>query len=777
MLALDLADPVLVRVAASVRGQVQGVGFRPHVSRLAGRFNLSGWVRNDRAGVRLEVQGEIGSVHAFFDALQRELPGPAHITQLLKEPAKPLAQMPPTFQILVSETDGAAGSVVPDLPPCASCLPELFDVRNRRYRYPFISCAQCGPRYSMVRGLPFDRERTSMADFPLCGSCLAEYKSPADRRFHAQATACGCCGPSMVFAGAASILVGNAEPLRAAAQALRQGQILAVKGVGGFHLVCDARNAQAVTRLRVRKRRPDRPLAVMVLNCASVPQIAQLSAQEEALLRDTARPVVLLQKTLGFDALYAGIAPGLNSVGVLLPYTPLHYLLFNELLGCPDSIDWVEQASTVVLVMTSANTSGEPLVIDNDEARARLSELADGFLFHDRQITQRCDDSVLRPIASGSVLLRRGRGYVPQAIPLAMATGSVLACGGAWKNTVCVTHDGQAYLSPHVGDLESVQARRVYVDAVDQLVSASGAVPKCVAHDAHPDYYTSTFAREFATRHGIPAVAVQHHHAHLAAVLAEHQVVEPVLGLALDGTGWGLDGTAWGGELLHLHGALADRCGHFATLPLPGGDRAAREPWRLAAAVLHSLGRSDEIVRRFDEPAAATVVQMLDQKVQCPRTSSAGRWFDAAAGLLGVRHRTSYEGQAAMELEALASAYGAVAAMEAGYEVGEGGVLSLLPLMSALADIRDRSFGAALFHSTLVRALVEWAARYAEQMGVEKIALSGGCFCNRFLLDGVSEGLASAGYIVLANRQVPPNDGGLSLGQAWVAVRCLQEGV
>jgi len=777
MSALDLAEPVIVRMAASVRGQVQGVGFRPHVSRLAGKFHLSGWVRNDRAGVRLEVQGEYDSVQAFFNALQRELPDPAHITQLLQEPAKPAPQLPSTFRILASETDGVAGSVMPDFPPCASCLRELFNLHNRRYRYPFIACAQCGPRYSIMRGLPFDRERTSMADFPLCGSCLAEYESPADRRFHAQATACGCCGPLLVFADAGGLPVDKAEPLRATAQALRQGEILAVKGVGGFHLVCDARNVQAVARLRVRKRRPDRPLAVMVLNGASVRLIAQLSAQEEALLFDVARPVVLLQKAENFDALFPGIAPGLNNAGVLLPYTPLHYLLFNELLGCPDGADWLEQANTVVLVMTSANTRGEPLVIDNDEARARLSGIADGFLFHDRQIMQRCDDSVVRPVASGSVLLRRGRGYAPQAIPLAMATGSVLACGGALKNTVCVTRDGHAYLSPHVGDLESAQARRVYHDAVEQLISATGAVPQCVVHDVHPDYYTSTFAREFAARHGIPAVAVQHHHAHLAAVLAEHQVVEPVLGLALDGTGWGLDGTAWGGELLHLHGALAYRCGHLATLPLPGGDRAAREPWRMGAAVLHSLGRADEIMRRFDEPAAATVARMLDQAVQCPHTSSAGRWFDAAAGLLGISRRTSYEGQAPMELEALALAYGSVAAMEAGYEVGEGGVLCMLPLMSALADIRDWSFGAALFHSTLVRALVEWAARYAEQLGVEKIALSGGCFCNRLLLGGVSQGLASAGYIVLANRQVPPNDGGLSLGQAWVAMRRLQEGI
>lgn len=777
MLALDLAEPVIIRMAAHVRGQVQGVGFRPYVSRLAGKYRLSGWVKNDRAGVRLEVQGEVDAVHAFFDALQRELPGPAHITQLVRDLAEPLSQLPLRFQILASETDGAAGSVMPDLPPCPSCLRELFDPHNSRYRYPFIACTQCGPRYSMMRDLPFDRERTSMADFPLCGRCLVEYESSVDRRFHAQATACGCCGPSLAFEDAAgSMRVGNSEPLGVAAQALRHGQILAVKGVGGFHLVCDARNCESVARLRACKHRPDRPLAVMVLNRASARQIVRLNTQEKALLLDAARPVALLQKTVGFDAVFPNIAPGLNSVGVLLPYTPLYYLLFHELLGCPDGADWMEQGSALVLVMTSANTSGEPLVIANDEARARLAGIADGFLFHDRQIMHRCDDSVVRPVASGSALLRRGRGLAPKSITLSVAGASVLACGGALKNTVCVTQGGRAHVSPHVGDLDSVRARRVYHAAVEQLLSASGAVPQCVAHDAHPEYYTSIFAREFALVRGIPALAVQHHHAHLASVLAEHQVVESVLGLALDGTGWGLDGTAWGGELFHLHGACADRCGHFATLPLPGGDRAAREPWRMAAAVLHCLGRADEIKRRFEELAAATVVQMLDQAVLCPCTSSAGRWFDAAAGLLGVSRVMSYEGQAAMELEALALAYGSVPAMENGYEMAEGGILNLLPLMSVLAEIKDRSYGAALFHSTFVRALVNWAARYAEEMGVDKIALSGGCFCNRVLLDGVTQGLARAGYTVLSNRQVPANDGGLSLGQAWVAMRSLQVG-
>ncbi len=478
---------------------------------------------------------------------------------------------------------------------------------------------------------------------------------------------------------------------------------------------------------------------------------------------------MLARKTADCDRLLPGVAPGLAWLGLMLPYTPLQYLLFHEAAGRPAGTAWLEAAQPLALVMTSANPGGEPLVTAEDEAFRRLGGIADAFVTHDRAIVVRCDDSVVRSERGAAAFIRRARGYTPVAIKLPAAGPSVLATGAFLKNAVCVTRGDEAFLSQHVGDLDNAPTARALEEVAAHLLAVLDVAPEAVAHDLHPDFHSTRFAAAFARERGIPAIGVQHHHAHVAAVAAEHGVVGPVLGLALDGVGLGTDGGAWGGELLRVEGGVMRRIGSFRELPLPGGDRAAREPWRMAAAVLHALGRGDEIPGRFDQPAASMVRQMLERGVNCPLTSSAGRWFDAAAGLLGVRAVSAFEGQAPMLLEGLADRHGAVAPLEAGWRIA-GGMLDLLPLAARLAALDDAAYGAALFHSTLAAALADWTVGAARREGIATVALGGGCFMNRILAADLRERLACAGLRVLEARQAPPNDGGLALGQAAVAM-------
>ncbi len=813
-----------------VTGIVQGVGFRPYVWHLARELGLAGWVRNDAAGVEILVEGGEGAVAEFTRRLPLEIPPLAQVAALTWEDFQAGGEYG-GFAIVDSGAGAAATMIGQDTAVCGDCLAEMFDPGDRRWRYAFINCTHCGPRYTLTRRLPYDRAQTSMAAFPLCPACEKEYRDPGNRRFHAEPTACPVCGPSLelqpipadhaqsvaqaslpasFMAAGWKPALQEQDPIAATLHRLQFGAIVAIKGLGGFHLACDARNPEAVRRLRERKNREEKPFAVMAANLASLAEFAEIGADEARLLESPERPIVLLRKR----AELPGIAPGLAWLGALLPYTPIHWLLFHEAVGRPPGTDWMAQPQDLLLVMTSANPGGEPLVSGNEEALERLAGIADAVLLHDRDIVLRCDDSVVRcqpqfpreagggedsplyrrgaggdwagagmgdrpgippnpPFANGGTLvqfLRRARGYTPRAIRLAKSGPPILALGGYLKNTICVTRGDEAFVSQHIGGLDNPATCAMLLEVADHLLDILQVTPEALAHDLHPDFFSSRHALELADRWGVPAFAVQHHHAHIAAIAAEHGVTGPILGLALDGVGLGSDGGAWGGELLRVDGGDFTRLGHLAPIPLPGGDRAAREPWRMAAAALHLMGRGGEIPRRFaDQPLAGRLAELLGRGHAAPQTTSLGRYFDAAAGLLGVRSVMAYEGQAAMLLEGLAEQAGDGSPVANGYVLHDDGRLDLLPLLAVLADERDAASGAALFHTTLATALAAWAERAARASGLNTIALGGGCFLNHLLSRRLVARLGARGLTVLEARQVPPNDGGLSLGQAWVA--------
>lgn len=748
-----------------VRGQVQGVGFRPYVYRLAAELGLGGWVENDGAGVTMEVQGTAARLDAFRHRLH-QVPPPAQIATveqtvlMASEPAR-------SFVIRDSRGGAARCTVAVDSAVCEECLRELFQPGNRRYRYAFIACPRCGPRFSLTRELPFDRAGTSMAAFDLCDDCRREYCAPGDRRFHAQVTACPACGPQLRFLDGDGRECKEPDPLAAALALLHAGCIVAVKGIGGFHLLCDARNAEAVAELRRRKGREAKPLAVMAANAGSVAPFAWVSAVEGRWLESPERPIVLLDKRPGCDAALPGVAPQVAQLGVMLPYAPPHYLLFHGAAGRPCGRDWLDAPQPLLLVCTSANISGEPLLTDDRQVRERLRGLADAFLCHDREIVRRCDDSVLRLDDNTPRFIRRARGFVPRPIPLRTGGASLLALGGDFKNTFCLTRGDQAFVSEHNGDLDNAAARRALEESMRRWLTSLEIKPQAVVHDLHPDFFTTRLAQRLAAEREIPCLAVQHHHAHVASVVAEAGLGVPVLGVALDGFGLGDDGGLWGGELLGLDGAGCRRLGHLRPLAMPGGERAAREPWRLAASALYALGRKDEILRRWPHQGQ-TLIQLLDRQVNAPLTSSAGRWFDAVAALLGVSAFNRYEGEAAMRLEALARGHGPVAAGPEDYRVEADGSLDLLPLIERLLHSADAAHGAALFHSGLAAALADWVQQTAAREGVRDVVLNGGCFMNALLARDLRTHLTRAGLAVHQARQLPANDGGLSIGQAWI---------
>jgi hydrogenase maturation protein HypF len=751
-----------------VRGQVQGVGFRPFVYRIAVESRLAGWVRNDGEGVAIEVEGAARDVREFERRLRADAPRLARVATLEGRDLAPTGDRDP-FRIVASGVGGGGAHVTPDTAVCSECLAELFDPRDRRWRYAFINCTNCGPRYTITRALPYDRPNTSMAAFRMCARCLAEYRAPLNRRFHAQPNACPDCGPSLSLTDRAGRSVDAGDAVTAALRLITDGAIVALKGLGGFHLVCDARHPPTVAELRRRKNREEKPFALMVANVASAALHARIGAAERAALESAERPIVLLERHDPAADLPPGVAPGLAMLGVMLPYTPLHYLLFHEFAGRPHGPDWLGAPVGLTLVCTSANPGGEPLVIGNDEARERLGGIADAFLMHDRDILVRCDDTVTQVRGERLRFIRRARGQTPRALPLARGGPPVLALGAYLKNTICVTRADEAFVSQHIGDLDNRPTCRALAETVSHLLDVLDVIPAIVTSDLHPDFESTRLAARLAADRGLPHVRVQHHHAHVAAVMAEHRIASPVLGLALDGVGLGDDGAAWGGELLEVGPQGYTRLGHLAPIALPGGDRAAREPWRMAAAALHALGRDGEIERRYPNAAAAAVRSMLAGGTRCPPTTSAGRWFDAAAGLLGLKEVMRFEGQAAMLLEGLAAAHGPV---EPAPDVRllDDLTLDLLPLLGRLADTSDAGFGAALFHSTLAQALADWAAAAAERTGLRQVVLSGGCFMNRVLTAGVEQRLLSHGLDVLEASELPPNDGGLAAGQAWVTL-------
>ncbi len=781
---LTRSRPETLRRAIRVRGAVQGVGFRPFVYRAAHDLGLAGWVLNDAQGVAIEVQGPASALDRFEQELRTGAPRLARVEHLQAAELTSI-EGDAGFRILPSRAGRVSTSIPPDTATCDECLAELFDPQNRRYRHAFINCTQCGPRYTLTRALPYDRAQTSMAAFAQCRLCLGEYTDPLHRRFHAEPNACPVCGPRLrlVDAGGQAI---EGDAVAATLGLLLAGRVVAIKGLGGFHLACDARNAGALKRLRERKQREEKPFAVMAANLASSLRWVQAGAAEQALLQSPERPIVLLPMRDGCAEKLAGVAPGLNTLGVMLPCTPIQYLLFHEAAGRPEGTGWLDHAQDLLLVMTSANPGGEPLVTGNDEALSRLAGIADAVLMHDRDIVARCDDSVLRVGESGATagaaqFIRRARGYTPRPIKLARTGPCVLATGAGLKNTICVTRGDEAFLSPHVGDLDNAASCAALVEAADHLCAVLDVKPQAVAHDLHPDFFSTRFACEYAAARALPLHAVQHHHAHVAAIAAEHGIDGPLLGLALDGVGLGDDGAAWGGELLLVDGPVFKRLGHLAPIAMPGGDAAAREPWRMAAAALHRIGRADQIEARFaGRSASLAVAQMLARNLRCPPTTSMGRWFDAAAALLRVREVSAFEGQAPMLLEALAAS-GESSASGAGLselvELLSDGTLDPTPLITRLADFRDAGdarHAAALFHHAIADGLARWVIAAAESTRVRSVALGGGCFLNALLTAQLVARLSPQGIHVLEARQAPPNDGGIALGQAWVAI--LREG-
>ena len=698
-----------------VRGVVQGVGFRPFVHGLATKHALGGYVLNDGDGVLIEAEG--AGIELFQRALVELAPPHAHVASVESDRIATLGET--SFTIVTSRASGASALIPPDIATCDDCLRELFDPVDRRYRYPFVNCSHCGPRFTIVRATPYDRASTTMAGFEMCSDCCREYEDPTDRRFHAEPTCCPACGPRLSM------------PLEEAVAMLSEGAVLAVKGLGGYHLACDASNEPAVARLRSRKRREEKPFALMT----SKPEhLAEVSPDESELLRSSARPIVLLRRQVTDCYLVApSVAPGSPWLGIMLPYTPLHHLLCDG-VGRP-------------LVMTSGNLSDEPIAYEDDEARARLGSVADAFLAHDRPIHRRCEDSVVRT----GFPVRRSRGHVPEALPLPVAAERPIVTAGAeLKSTFAVARGGEAFLSPHLGDLDSAAAYRAFRTDLELYLAMLGVEPEIVAHDLHPEY----LATKWALEQDAMLVGVQHHHAHAAGCLAEHGERAPALALVFDGTGFGTDGTLWGSELLRADLVSFARLAHLEPVPLPGGEAAIREPWRVAAACLELAGlpvpwRRWEAVRE-------------SLKVNAPLSSGMGRLFDAVAAILGVRDAVSYEGQAAVELERLA---GDVEAEPFAWRFGDTLGLVTDCYLAARAG-RSREEIAAAFHETVAAGA---AAACAEAGGPRTVVLSGGSFQNLRLLDSTRRRLEALGFRVLTHRLVPPNDGGISYGQAAIA--------
>ncbi|MBX3000371.1 MAG: carbamoyltransferase HypF [Caldilineaceae bacterium] len=742
-----------------ITGVVQGVGFRPFVYRLARQLGLAGWVSNSAQGVLIEIEGDEDAVHAFVDRLGREKPAPAHIQQISQMEIPLVGE--PAFEIRQSDGDGPKTTLVlPDLAICADCLAEIFDPTNRRYHYPFTNCTNCGPRYSIIEGLPYDRPQTTMRGFSMCPACRAEYDDPADRRFHAQPNACPICGPQMAFWNGNGILLAEqGDAIHAAAQAIRQGWVVAVKGIGGFHLCVDARSYEAVAQLRQRKGRPAKPFALMFPDLAAVERACQLSAQERQLLTSTAAPIVLLDRRAD-SGLAENIAPSNPTLGAMLPYTPLHHLLMAE-LGFP-------------IVATSGNLSDEPICIDEAEALTRLHGIADFFLVHNRPIVRSVDDSVVRVLAGEVQILRRSRGYAPLPVPIADAgKESVLAVGAHLKNTVALAVGGNLFASQHIGDLETPQSYESFRQTIDSLCRLYEAQPATVVCDAHPDYLSSQYAAQLAASWGAQLVKVQHHYAHILSGMAEHGLQPPVLGLAWDGTGYGEDGTIWGGEFLRITAEGFQRVAHLRPFPLTGGDMAVRQPRRSALGMLYAhLGptifESDSLpLPYFSAEEGRILAAMLKKGINTIPTSSMGRLFDGVAALLGLHPTVDFEGQAAMALEFAAADVGEAAyAINVKFSPAAPLVLDWGPMVDQLmADCQHGlSLGemAGKFHN----ALVDVALLVARHIGLESVVLSGGCFQNKLLTEKLIAHLRADGFHPYWQGQIPTNDGGIAVGQA-----------
>ena len=745
-----------VRIRIKIRGAVQGVGFRPFVYRLATDLKLSGWVSNSTEGVIIEAEGPKSSLDELLIRVGKEHPRHANIQSLEYTFADPAGFK--AFEIRCSNGEGAKRALIqPDIATCADCLREIFDPSNRRYLYPFTNCTNCGPRFTIIESLPYDRANTTMRDFVMCANCRSEYEDPLDRRFHAQPNACSECGPELeMWDRAGNVIERSGNVISAAAEALESGSIVAVKGLGGFHLMVDAANEDAVHRLRKRKRREEKPFAVMSPSLECVGELCLVSALEERAIAAPESPIVILSRR-NHSAIASSVAPNNPYLGVMLPYTPLHHILMRRL--------------KTPVVATSGNHSDEPIAIDEEEAVKRLCGIADFFVVHDRPIRRHADDSIVRILLGREQILRRARGYAPLPIRVeGPAQIPALAVGGHLKNTVALAVETNVFISQHLGDLETKEAFNAFRQTINDFQNLYDARPRSIVGDAHPDYVSTAHGMNLANSRDLPFERVQHHWAHVLSCMADNGVDAPALGVAWDGTGYGPDGTIWGGEFLLVGNGGFRRSAHFRTFPLPGGDAAIKRPMHTAKGLLCEIFGS----KAFTGSEPPLLRQMLERGIRCPRTSSAGRLFDAVASLIGIRDHVSFEGQAAMELE-FRAASGITDCYE--YGVRSLGVFvidwepMIRQIIDALANHVDTSVIAAKFHNTLAKVIVD----IAQRIGERRVLLSGGCFQNRYLTERTVEMLAHSGFSAYWHQRVPPNDGGIALGQIMAARQLMQQ--
>jgi hydrogenase maturation protein HypF len=800
----------IARKRILVQGIVQGVGFRPFVYSQALQRGLVGFVLNDSNGVTIEIEGAPVALTAFQQALADEAPPLAHINMITVEDIPPRHEN--AFVIAHSEAQTERRTLIsPDTATCADCLREIITPTDRRYRYPFTNCTNCGPRFTIIQDVPYDRDKTTMRSFPMCPTCQAEYSDPLNRRFHAQPNACPICGPQMTLQnwsslatdqkklqGQPGLAVEDGDPITQTAQQLAAGAILAIKGLGGYHLACDALNEEAVRRLRQRKRREARPFALMVPDIATARQLCEINEMEAQLLQSRRRPIVLLP-ALTDNQIAPGVAQAYTTLGLMLPYTPLHHLLLHEFAA------HCKPGRPPALVMTSGNVSDEPIAYQDTDAHQRLSAIADGTLTHNRAIHMRCDDSVMRIVAGGEQLFRRSRGYAPEPLSLSFALPMpLLACGPHLKNTFCLGKGQQAFLGHHIGDLENLETLLSFREGIEHFQRLFDIYPEAIAYDLHPEYLATRYAIESA----IPKkIAVQHHHAHIASVIAEHGLRGPVIGVAADGTGYGTDGAIWGCEIMLADLLNFERLAHLTYMPLPGGEQAVHEPWRLAAAYLAGtygesfLDLNIPFVHNLDRAKWHVLSQMIARNINCPQTSSLGRLFDAVAALIGLRSTVLYEGQAAIELELCAAIHEGRGrglsrpvcaasdhadtlvypfAIHKNMEHGSSPTtFAVFPMIRAIVNDIEQHIPIAQiarrFHRSITELFLQLCLRAHETTGLNVIALSGGVFQNRLLLEDLVAKLEACDFQVYLNRRVPPNDGGISLGQLAIAATRLQQ--
>ncbi|MDM8523233.1 carbamoyltransferase HypF [Desulfococcaceae bacterium HSG8] len=784
-----------------INGIVQGVGFRPFVYQLANQYDLKGKIANTSSGVSVHLEGTEEKIQSFCADITKKAPPLAHIVEISVHPEN--VRKFKDFSITESKSQAKRSTLIsPDVSVCEDCLRELFDSQDRRYHYPFINCTNCGPRYTIIADIPYDRPETSMKHFKMCEKCQAEYDDPENRRFHAQPNACEACGPHATLYDNTRKGIQADDPIEKTAALLKQGYILAIKGLGGFHLAADAENDEAVFRLRQRKQREEKPFALMSYDIDQIRRYACVKPEDEALLLSHQRPIVLLEKKEP-NSLSAGVSPRNKYFGVMLPYTPLHYLLLKYLSR--------SDSQTTALVMTSGNMSDEPIAIENDDAFNRLPEIADYFLIHNRDIYLRSDDSIVRSLKletgnwrletgdwrletgdwrletgnwkleTGNwkletQFIRRSRGYVPVPVFLKRKIPQILACGAALKNTVCLTRENKAFLSQHIGDLENFATYEFFKLTIEHMKRILDINPEIIAHDLHPDYLSTCYAKE---QQGIKKIPVQHHHAHIVSCMAEHKLEGPVIGLSFDGTGYGTDGNIWGGEVFIAETDRFVRTAHLAYVPMPGGASAIKEPWRMAVSYLYDafgeefLNLDLPMLRKTDENKIKIILEMIKKNINAPYTSSMGRFFDGIAGIIGIRDKVFFEGQAAMELEMIAEEKKETGCYK--YELISGDI-SHIPLQSIVRgivkdiekNIHPREISIK-FHATLISLFSNLCEVKRRENGLNRIVLSGGVFQNAILLTGLMKKLEDKNFHVFTHNRIPPNDGGISLGQAAIS--------